>query len=118
VSWHLHGGPIQTGGWSSLAIATNCMPVLTAHWRAGIDPNICSRARICNLVGLGSASRIVAGFAVVTNLRGYGAPEHGLPSRGKLVRDPLAGEGIIIERRYTHLDDNAGEAALPFCWPG
>ena len=39
-------------------------------------------------------------FAVVTNLRGYGAPEPGRPSRGKLVTDLLAGEG-----RYADLGD-------------
>lgn len=32
-------------------------------------------------------------FAVVTNLRGYGAPEPGQESRGALVLDVLAGEG-------------------------
>jgi uncharacterized protein with NRDE domain len=32
-------------------------------------------------------------LAVVTNLRGYGPPEPGHPSRGLLLRDLLAGEG-------------------------
>ena len=32
-------------------------------------------------------------MAVVTNLRGYGPPEAGRPSRGLLLRDLLAGEG-------------------------
>jgi uncharacterized protein with NRDE domain len=32
-------------------------------------------------------------LAVVTNLRGYGPPEDGRPSRGLLLRDLLAGEG-------------------------
>jgi uncharacterized protein with NRDE domain len=32
-------------------------------------------------------------LAVVTNLRGYGAPEPSRPSRGLLLRDLLAGEG-------------------------
>jgi uncharacterized protein with NRDE domain len=36
-------------------------------------------------------------FAVVTNLRGYGAPEAGRPSRGALVTDVLAGEGAYAE---------------------
>src|SRR5437763_657186 len=39
-------------------------------------------------------------FAVVTNLRGYGLPESGRPSRGALVADVVSGEG-----RYADLGD-------------
>jgi len=42
-------------------------------------------------------------FAVVTNLRGYGVPEPGRPSRGDLVTDWLAGNAR---------DDRLGEADL------
>jgi uncharacterized protein with NRDE domain len=44
-------------------------------------------------------------FAVITNLRGYGAPEPGLTSRGELVRDLLAGEGIYADLRAARLSD-------------
>lgn len=40
-------------------------------------------------LGVSEAGR----FAVVTNVRGYGWPEDGRPSRGLLVRDALTGEG-------------------------
>lgn len=36
-------------------------------------------------------------FVVVTNLRGFGAPEPGRPSRGALVADLLAGEGRFAD---------------------
>ena len=44
-------------------------------------------------------------FAVVTNLRGYGAPEPGRPSRGKLVTDLLAGKGCYADLRNAELSD-------------
>ncbi|MGZ3280038.1 MAG: NRDE family protein [Caulobacteraceae bacterium] len=40
-------------------------------------------------LGVSEAGRL----AVVTNLRGYGPPEEGRPSRGLLLRDLLAGDG-------------------------
>src|ERR1700739_2612629 len=44
-------------------------------------------------------------FAVVTNLRGYGAPETGRSSRGKLVVDLLAGEGRYAAVHEARLSD-------------
>jgi len=48
-------------------------------------------------------------LAVVTNLRGYGPPEAGRPSRGLLLRDLLAGEGD-----YAKPGDEDLEALNPF----
>lgn len=48
-------------------------------------------------------------LAVVTNLRGYGPPEPGRPSRGLLLRDLLTGEG-----GYARPGDEALEALNPF----
>jgi uncharacterized protein with NRDE domain len=48
-------------------------------------------------------------LAVVTNLRGYGLPEEGRPSRGLLLRDLLTGEGD-----YARPDDVDLEAFNPF----
>jgi len=48
-------------------------------------------------------------LAVVTNLRGYGPPEPGRPSRGLLLGDLLAGEGD-----YARPGDEALEALNPF----
>lgn len=42
-------------------------------------------------------------FAVITNLRGYGAPEPGHVSRGALVTDLLAGEGHFADPREADL---------------
>lgn len=44
-------------------------------------------------------------FAVVTNLRGYGAPEAHRPSRGALVKDVLSGEGHYADVREARLSD-------------
>lgn len=44
-------------------------------------------------------------FALVTNLRGYGAPEPGRPSRGELVTDLLAGKGHYADLRNAELSD-------------
>ncbi|HWJ37392.1 MAG TPA: NRDE family protein [Sphingomicrobium sp.] len=44
-------------------------------------------------------------FAVVTNLRGYGAPEPHRPSRGALVTDLLSGEGHYADLRDAELAD-------------
>ena len=44
-------------------------------------------------------------FAVVTNLRGYGAPEPDRASRGALVADVLSGEGRYAELRDAELSD-------------
>jgi uncharacterized protein with NRDE domain len=44
-------------------------------------------------------------FAVVTNLRGYGAPEPGRASRGALVTDLLSGEGNYADLRDATLAD-------------
>jgi uncharacterized protein with NRDE domain len=44
-------------------------------------------------------------FAVVTNLRGYGAPELDRVSRGALVTDVLSGEGHYAHLRNTDLSD-------------
>lgn len=44
-------------------------------------------------------------FAVVTNLRGYGAPEPHRPSRGELVTDVLGGEGHYADLRDAELAD-------------
>jgi uncharacterized protein with NRDE domain len=43
-------------------------------------------------------------LAVVTNLRGYGSPETGRPSRGLLLRDLLAGEGAYARPGDEDLD--------------
>ena len=43
-------------------------------------------------------------LAVVTNLRGFGAPEPGRPSRGLLLRDLLAGDGEFAEPSDEDLD--------------
>jgi uncharacterized protein with NRDE domain len=43
-------------------------------------------------------------LAVVTNLRGYGAPEADRPSRGLLLRDFLAGEGVYARPTDEDLD--------------
>jgi len=48
-------------------------------------------------------------LAVVTNLRGYGPPEDGRPSRGLLLRDLLAGEG-----GYAQPADEALDGFNPF----
>lgn len=42
-------------------------------------------------------------LAVVTNLRGYGAPEPGHPSRGALVTDMLSGDGPYADPREADL---------------
>jgi uncharacterized protein with NRDE domain len=42
-------------------------------------------------------------FGVVTNLRGFGAPLTGRPSRGLLLRDMLSGEGPYAEPSDTDL---------------
>lgn len=44
-------------------------------------------------------------FAVVTNLRGFGAPELGRTSRGALVTGVLSGEGPYADLRDTDLMD-------------
>lgn len=44
-------------------------------------------------------------FAVITNLRGYGAPEPGRVSRGQLVTDLLTGEGLYADLREARLSD-------------
>lgn len=44
-------------------------------------------------------------FAVVTNLRGYGAPEPGRASRGALVTDLLSGEGPHADPGEAQLAD-------------
>ena len=44
-------------------------------------------------------------FAVVTNLRGFGPPEPGRPSRGILLTDLLAGEGRYAEPTDSDLSD-------------
>src|SRR4029453_15754131 len=44
-------------------------------------------------------------FAVVTNLRGYGVPEPGRPSRGTLVTDLLSGEGRYADLRDVERSD-------------
>ena len=44
-------------------------------------------------------------FAVVTNLRGYGAPQPGHVSRGSLVTDLLAGEGHYADAEAADLAD-------------
>jgi uncharacterized protein with NRDE domain len=43
-------------------------------------------------------------LAVVTNLRGYGPPEAGRPSRGLLLRDLLAGDGAYARPSDEDLD--------------
>lgn len=43
-------------------------------------------------------------LAVVTNLRGFGAPEAGRPSRGLLLRDLLAGRGAYASPTDKDLD--------------
>jgi uncharacterized protein with NRDE domain len=43
-------------------------------------------------------------LAVVTNLRGFGPPEDGRPSRGLLLRDLLAGEGDYARPNVEDLD--------------
>ena len=48
-------------------------------------------------------------LAVVTNLRGYGPPEDGRPSRGLLLRDLLAGDGV-----YASPDNQDLAAFNPF----
>ncbi len=48
-------------------------------------------------------------FAVITNLRGFGRPQAGPPSRGLLVRDFLAGDG-----RYADPSDSDPAAFNPF----
>lgn len=47
----------------------------------------------------------VGRFAVVTNLRGYGQPEPGRPSRGALVTDVLSGEGRYADLRDADLSE-------------
>src|SRR3546814_14928386 len=42
-------------------------------------------------------------FAVVTNLRGYGAPEPGRAARGALVPDPLSGKGRFASTQERHV---------------
>jgi uncharacterized protein with NRDE domain len=49
------------------------------------------------------------GLAVVTNLRGFGAPAEGRPSRGILLRDLLTGEG-----EYARPGDADLQALNPF----
>ncbi|MHB9881296.1 NRDE family protein [Pacificimonas sp. ICDLI1SI03] len=44
-------------------------------------------------------------FAVVTNLRGYGAPDPGCASRGALVTDLLSGEGRYADPGKAELSD-------------
>lgn len=44
-------------------------------------------------------------FAVVTNLRGFGPPKPGRPSRGILLRDLLAGEGRYADPSEVDLAD-------------
>ena len=44
-------------------------------------------------------------FAVVTNLRGYGLPEPGRPSRGALVTDVLSGQGRYADPRDADLSE-------------
>lgn len=44
-------------------------------------------------------------FAVITNLRGYGAPEPSRTSRGKLVTDLLSGDGIYADLHSARLAD-------------
>lgn len=44
-------------------------------------------------------------FAVITNLRGYGAPEPEKTSRGELVTDLLSGEGIYANLRSARVAD-------------
>ncbi|ATW03669.1 hypothetical protein CHN51_09060 [Sphingorhabdus sp. YGSMI21] len=44
-------------------------------------------------------------FAVVTNLSGYGAPDAGRASRGDLLRDFLAGEGVYADLDAVHFSD-------------
>jgi len=44
-------------------------------------------------------------FAVITNLRGYGAPQPHLTSRGELVTDLIAGEGSYADLRAARLSD-------------
>lgn len=44
-------------------------------------------------------------FAVVTNLRGYGAPEPGRASRGALVTDLLSGSGSYADPGAARLSD-------------
>lgn len=44
-------------------------------------------------------------FAVVTNLRGHGAPEPGRASRGALVTDMLSGEGRYADPGAAQLSD-------------
>lgn len=44
-------------------------------------------------------------FAVVTNLRGYGGPIEGRPSRGLLLTDILLGQGAYAELTQAHLSD-------------
>ena len=44
-------------------------------------------------------------FAVITNLRGYGAPEPDRTSRGELVTDLLSGEGLYADLRAARLSD-------------
>jgi uncharacterized protein with NRDE domain len=44
-------------------------------------------------------------LAVVTNLRGFGPPAGGRPSRGLLLRDLLAGQGAYAAPADTDLDD-------------
>src|SRR5574338_934087 len=44
-------------------------------------------------------------FAVVTNLRGYGAPEPDRPSRGVLVTDLRSRKGLYADPRDAELSD-------------
>lgn len=56
-------------------------------------------------LGVSEAGR----FAVVTNLRGFGGPRPGAPSRGFLLRDVLSGDGP-----YAEPDDTTLAAFSPF----